>query len=150
VIGDILYFAFGSNLDRDQMRVRCPNHEVLALAWLPDHRLAFTAFSPGWNGGVADVVQSPGDKVWGLLYRLTRSDLESLDAYEGHPQKYRRTLVKVEQQAEHMSEVWTYVVISKSGPYPPSGPYLAVIEAAGARLGFPRDYLDFLASLSQV
>ena len=41
----MLYFAFGSNLDPDQMRARCPAHQVVGMAVLRDHKLIFPIFS---------------------------------------------------------------------------------------------------------
>lgn len=33
-----LYFAYGSNMDREAMRVRCPNSRALGRARLARHR----------------------------------------------------------------------------------------------------------------
>lgn len=32
-----------------------------------------------WHGGVATIEHSPGDEVWGVVWRMNMSDLESLD-----------------------------------------------------------------------
>ena len=37
----MLYFAYGSNLDLDQIRDRLPDIRVVGLALLRDHRLTF-------------------------------------------------------------------------------------------------------------
>src|SRR5436309_7522291 len=47
----MLYFAYGSNLDPEQMSARCPSHRVIGLAELKEHRLVFPLFSPRWGGG---------------------------------------------------------------------------------------------------
>ena len=44
----VLYFAYGSNLDPEQMASRCPSARVAFLARLADHRLDFTYFSTRW------------------------------------------------------------------------------------------------------
>src|SRR5438876_8293776 len=36
----MLYFAYGSDLDPEEMKVCCPGHAVVGLAVLHDHRLA--------------------------------------------------------------------------------------------------------------
>ena len=76
------YFAYGSNLRSVQMVRLCPGHVFLGPARLDGYRLAFTLPDEEWQGGVADVVLSPGDEVWGALYRLRDTDLVALDAYE--------------------------------------------------------------------
>lgn len=35
--------------------------------------------SDRWHGGVANIERSPGDEVWGVVWRMSVSDLESLD-----------------------------------------------------------------------
>ena len=37
--------------------------------------------SDRWHGGVATIEHSPGDEVWGVVWRMNMSDLESLDRY---------------------------------------------------------------------
>src|SRR5262245_26446365 len=51
----MFYFAYGSNLDPEQMRERCPGHAVVGLAELRDHKLTFQLTSHDWGGGVASV-----------------------------------------------------------------------------------------------
>ncbi len=82
----VLHFAYGSNLDRDQMKCRCPDYTFVDIAKKPDYRIAFTWCSKNRKGGVADVVESIRDVVWGALYELSEKDIESLDKYEGSNQ----------------------------------------------------------------
>src|SRR5262245_32456955 len=79
----MLYFAYGSNMDPDQLRERSPDHRIVGLAALRDHRLFFPLYSNRWNGGVASVQPHHGDTVWGVLAELTDADLRSLDGFEG-------------------------------------------------------------------
>lgn len=37
--------------------------------------------SDRWHGGVATIEHSPGDEVWGVVWKMNISDLESLDEY---------------------------------------------------------------------
>lgn len=71
-----LYFAYGSNLNREQMLRRCPEHRVVGLGVLRDYRWLIT------RRGYASVVPSPGDEVHGLLYKISPSDERELDIYE--------------------------------------------------------------------
>ncbi|XP_010115098.1 PREDICTED: gamma-glutamylcyclotransferase-like, partial [Chlamydotis macqueenii] len=32
-----------------------------------------------WHGGTATIVQSPGDEVWGIVWKMNTSNLSSLD-----------------------------------------------------------------------
>lgn len=79
----MLYFAYGSNLNPDQMARRCPGHQVVGLAALRDYRLFFPLTSHDWGGGVSSVTPSHGANVWGVVYELNDQDLSALDGYEG-------------------------------------------------------------------
>jgi hypothetical protein len=71
-----LYFAYGLNMDRDGMRQRCPGAVALGPAVLEGHR--FFVGLAGWGS----VRPAAGQKVHGVLWRLTPRDLAVLHAYE--------------------------------------------------------------------
>jgi len=142
-----MYFAYGSNLSQAQMSIRCPMAKGLGVAVLGSHRLSFTAFSRGWDGGVADVVEAMGHEVWGFLYELTPEDLSALDVYEGYPHLYNRRLVHVVPEVNHAAvEAWVYFVVNKQGFVTPSAKYLAVLVECSKEMGFPREYVADLES----
>ena len=142
-----MYFAYGSNLDQAQMSQRCPMAKGLGVAVLDGHRLSFTAFSRRWRGGVADVVEAMGHKVWGFLYELTPADLSALDAYEGYPHLYDRRLLHVVPEVHHAAvEAWVYFVASKRDFVTPSAEYLAVLVECAKAFGFPQQYVTDLES----
>ena len=72
-----LCFAYGSNLGLEQMKKRCPGHEVVGKATLDDYRWIIN------TRGYANVVPSKGDFVEGVLSRLTEDDEIRLDMSEG-------------------------------------------------------------------
>jgi gamma-glutamylcyclotransferase (GGCT)/AIG2-like uncharacterized protein YtfP len=120
----------------------------LGVAVLEGHRLSFTAFSRGWDGGVADVVETVGDKVWGLLYELTPEDLSALDVYEGYPHLYDRRRLHVVSEANHLAvEAWVYFVVNKQDFVIPAAKYLAVLVECAKEFGFPREYVADLESM---
>lgn len=54
-----------------------------------DYKLVFGNYkgltSDRWHGGVATIEHSPGDEVWGVVWKMSISDLESLDEYNSIP-----------------------------------------------------------------
>lgn len=144
-----LYFAYGSNLRALQMARLCPGSEFLGPARLGGYRLAFTWPDEEWEGGVADVVPSPGDAVWGALYRLSESDWPALDAYEvsapeGPEQanEYVRRLVMVAPEKELLAaEAWCYFVRAPLGHVAPSELYRAALIEGAMERGLPMDYI---------
>jgi gamma-glutamylcyclotransferase len=135
------YFAYGSNLDREQMRRRCPGAVLLARAMMSGYRLAFTGYSRVWQGPVATILPEPGSQVEGVLYRLAPGELRVLDRYEGHPRSYRRyrRIVRDARGQRHRAHV--YVLPPDGELTLPSIPYLSVIWRAYQRFGFDQRVL---------
>tara|TARA_R110000824_G_scaffold117441_5_gene269429 strand:+ start:551 stop:982 length:432 start_codon:yes stop_codon:yes gene_type:complete len=126
-----LYFAYGSNLDRVQMARRCPGSRPLYRAELEQHRLAFT----GAQRGVATVRRDPWSVTPGVIYSVTRADLQALDGYEGHPWCYTRAEMALVLEDGRMALAWVYVKRDTS-PHEPQATYLQIIKAAYHRLAF--------------
>ena len=104
LINQMLYFAYGSNMDLRQMRRRCPSYRFVSIAKLEDHKLAFTRRSPRRRCGVADVIPSPGEEVWGVLYNIkTRRDVLALDRAEG----YKAGRKRVNGYDRELRKVWS-------------------------------------------
>jgi gamma-glutamylcyclotransferase (GGCT)/AIG2-like uncharacterized protein YtfP len=103
-----LYFAFGSNLNIEQMSKRCPGARPVSAGVLPRHRIAFCGRSRGWGGGVANVFRDTGSSTPGLLYSIDRRDLKRLDGYEGHPFVYERERVTIDTPNGGQELAWTY------------------------------------------
>jgi hypothetical protein len=109
-----LYFAYGSNLDAEQMKARCPTARALRIARLADHRLDFTHYSKRWSGGAADVLPAPGRSVWGLVYEMGPDDFARLDPFESG---YRRIALALDAGGEPLAAT-SYTVVEKGGKRP--------------------------------
>lgn len=110
-----IYFAYGSNLNRDQMARRCPDAVPLDSLELPGARLVFR--------GVADVVFEDGATCPGGLWQITPACEAELDRYEGFQPDgggmYRKVYVPVEGLPDGETEVMLYVMNS-TGIMPPA------------------------------
>ncbi len=137
-----LYFAYGSNLDAEQMKARCPTARALRIARLADHRLDFTHYSKRWSGGAADVLPAPGRSVWGLVYEMGPDDFARLDPFESG---YRRTALALDAAGERLAAT-SYTVVEK-GEYAPNPIYLEKMLRWGARWRLPGDYLSELTTI---
>ena len=60
-----LYFAYGSNMNLNQMAFRCPDSEVVDTVRLEGYRLAFCM--NGGGNGVATILPEKGSCVDGVL-----------------------------------------------------------------------------------
>jgi gamma-glutamylcyclotransferase len=115
----MLYFAYGSNMNWEQMKLRCPSASFLCKAVLKDYKIALTRKSlKGY--GVADIVPSHGNHVWGVVYKIDDIDLGFLDTAEGYyPNRlqnaYKRIeiIVFAEANKENPLTMFTYEVVEK-------------------------------------
>lgn len=72
----MLYFAYGSNMNRAGMAARCPGARALGVAKLTGWR-----FIIGIDG-YASILRAPGGETIGILWRLGARDVAALNAYE--------------------------------------------------------------------
>lgn len=131
-----LYFAYGSNLDEDQMLDRAPSAVRITTASLNGYDLCFSGWSSGWNGGVANVERRKGGKVRGVVWEIDTADLEYLDKCEGRPWQYDRKLLTVVARNGQRLKVWCYYMTARKPKNQPGMAYYAQIAAAYAVYGF--------------
>lgn len=112
-----LYFAYGANTNVDSMAHRCPTALDLGPACLPNYQYRFSHH--------ADVAPGPS-VVHGVLWDITKDDLDALDRFEGYPDYYERKTVLVEHQGV-LKEALVYYMTGNSTISPPSQGYLDMV-----------------------
>ena len=122
-----LYFAYGSNMNRDQMAKRCPDAQMMDIVRLEDYCLAFRM--NGGGHGLATILPEPGSFVDGVLWRVSKWDEQNLDRYEGFPRLYRKETVAVVDPDGLKREVLAYIMNSpyRDTPASPSPMYLSAV-----------------------
>lgn len=130
------------------MTDRCPSARFVAIARLPDHRLAFTRMSRKRKCGVADAVQCGGSEVWGAIYEIPEAEVRALDASEGYqPDReknsyWRRECVVLEDgTAGKARKVQTYFATPERNPPLPNQEYKDCILAGARRWSLPHAYI---------
>ena len=118
------YFAYGSNMNLNQMAFRCPDAEVVEPVRLEGYCLAFR--TNGGGNGVATILPEEGSYVDGVLWRISERDEQHLDHYEGFPYLYGKEPVTVTNQDGVRQEIMAYTMNSpyKDVPALPSPSYL--------------------------
>ena len=121
---DRYYFAYGSNMNLEQMKYRCPAAEVVENVRLENYRLAFRGRAPG--NGVATVLPEKGSYVEGVLWKITEACEKSLDFRRSSDLFYGKETIQVKDQAGTAREVFVYTMNSphKDVPAKPSKFYL--------------------------
>lgn len=144
-----LIFSYAANLNPGLIASRCSKPEPLTVAHLPGHSLGFFSYSKRWDGGAATLVNSPGEALWGMVYKLSFWDAERLDSWLD---------VRLDGTGDYFllpSEVIgvdgkTYPVLLyrkfyHGGPQqPPSQEYLDIIVSGAVARGLPAAYIEKL------
>jgi gamma-glutamylcyclotransferase len=150
----MLYFAYGSNMDWQQMRDRCPSARFVGAASLHDHSLAFTRRSVKRRCGVADVVPVEGQVVWGAVFEVDDRDIGRLDAAEGYSpgrakNSYRREErhVFLDGDGKQPLAAGVYFGEFEKAPPLPSQDYKNLILDGARRWGLPEAYIRQLEAI---
>ncbi len=131
-----LYFAYGSNINLDQMACRCPAAKVVGPVTLEGWELLFRGNNAGH--GVATIAPKEGCTVHGLLWQISPQCEWSLDRYEGYPTLYDKAPVKVKNAQDQEITVMAYVMTERyQFPSMPSQFYYGGIEEGYRQNGLP-------------
>ena len=136
-----LYFAYGSNMNRAAMARRCPGARAIGPATLAGYR--FFVGIDGWGS----VKPSAGERVHGVLWRLTPRDLAVLHAYELlHQGLYDVRHLPVRSGA-HCRTAMIYRLRRRSAGRPKPG-YVEMIAASARAWKLPEAYVRSVERLS--
>lgn len=86
------YLAYGSNLNLEQMRYRCPTAKVVGTAIIKDYELLFKGSK---TGAYLTIEKCEGEYVPVGVWEVTPEDEVRLDRYEGYPSFYYKTEMTV-------------------------------------------------------
>lgn len=139
----IYYFAYGSNMDMEQMRRRCPGAVCIDTAVLHGWKFALDEV------GYATVVPEAGASVPGLLWTLTDADEAALDTYEGVRSRcYEKVTLSVVPKRTYVpTQALVYVSLRGANEGARVQGYLERIVHAAAQAGFGASYLGMLKDL---
>ena len=137
---NIVYFAYGSNMDKDQMAHRCLDSIFAGIAMLEGYRFIINSRS------VATVVQDPPSVVYGALWNLSPADEARLDVYEGVADGlYSKEYITIRPSGNDSPEQQAMVYIAADRiPGKSRIGYIGKIIAAAEKSQFPKFYIDSL------
>lgn len=134
----MLYAAYGSNLDPQQMAQRCPHSPLRGTGWIAGWRIAFGG--DGWDGALPTLVEDAGSQVFVALYEVTDADEAALDSWESADSGlYRKVRVRV-ATLDGEQTAWVYVLNDFEGGLP-SARTVGILADAAETAGAPRDYV---------
>ena len=120
----MIYIAYGANLNKFNMNLRCPRAVSHGSSRVEDYKLIFN--------NVASIVKSPGDHVEVGLWEITMNCEKSLDRFEGFPSLYRK---------EYLEQGMVYIM-NHDGMAAPNESYFETIAQGYRDFNLDRSYLD--------
>lgn len=119
-----IYAAYGSNMNLEQMKRRCPNAKVIGTGKSKNYKLTFR----GINKGVANIEETLDREVPIVLWEITKECEKALDIYEGYPRLYIKKNIEVVTEAE-VVDAMAYVMTKdyEKLPAEPARYYLDII-----------------------
>lgn len=95
-----LYFAYGANTVSEILLDRCPSASLVGKGVIVGYALEFRKYST--------IIPAIGERVEGVVWRLTKSDLRKLDRFERVPVNYVRTQHPVTLAGGDVVMCWAY------------------------------------------
>jgi gamma-glutamylcyclotransferase len=144
----VLFFAYGANMRSEAMEELLAHKVRGQPALLRGFRVAFSAFSEDWQGGVADLVRDPAGEVEGVAFALQPTDLLRLDVVEGLSDNlYKRRTVRIELADGAEEAAVAYEIEEKHPHVQPSAHYLDAMISGATDQGLSEAYIAWLLQL---
>jgi cation transport regulator ChaC len=147
--GTVWYFAYGSNMNRAQMRARAGEILEEQSARLENYELLFNKKARG-GSATANIHPAPGKTVHGVLYKIHEPVFRSLDRYEGVPEHYRRIEVTVTTAPGTKVPAQAYIATKVEKGLHPAPHYLRGILEGAEEHRLPGDYIAELKQAAGV
>lgn len=141
-----LYFAYGSNLNRDDWCGEGRSNEMLrfrSIGYLPDHDLRFSHRSVRRQCGVLDIVPRIGQIVPGVIFEVIDDGWQTLDVKEGvRNGAYERIdTCAIDDRGQEVT-VQTYRVANPGDFVKPSSNYVEIVRDGLESYELPTNALD--------
>lgn len=137
------YAAYGSNLNLRQMRIRCPEAEIIGTSEIEDYQLLF---KDGGSGAYLTIEPKEGSRVPVAVWMVTAADEEALDSYENYPSLYYKKEMRL-PVAERgtgricMKNIFVYIMYEESALGVPEDSYVEACLEGYRSFGFDESVL---------
>ena len=159
----VYYFAYGSNMDNEDLDIWCHSRGYSIVKFLDvtpaklnNYKLSFNYYSKGRGGGAANIMESQNDCVYGLLIEIDQNDLKTIrikeGCYEDRPSIYNEIDIGTERLIDHklICNVKTYKVAKnyeKNQQQLPTKYYMTLIVKNAKKYNFPVEYIKYLEAI---
>ncbi len=128
------YLAYGSNLNLNEMKVRCPSAKMIGSTILKDYELIF-------RNSYLTIVPSKGDVLPLGIFEINEEDEEALDYYEGYPYLYYKTCIDFELNNQIYKGL-IYIMNDTTNLTKPTKGYVNRCKEGYSNFNFDYKYID--------
>jgi len=144
----VLHFGYGSNMSELYMRQYTPSLKYVMNAQLPNFEIQFRKYSNNMGGGISSIIEKPGGMVYGVMYYITKKEMDELDILEDVPLGiYKRETFQVLGEDSKWYEADLYRVTDPKGPYEPAKKYLDLMISGATEHNINKDWLKKLKQM---
>lgn len=138
------YIAYGSNLNINQMKRRCPTAKVVGTGFIEDYELLFKGSK---TGGYLTIEKAEGKSLPVAIWKVTETDEQALDRYEGYPTFYYKADVEIDIKGiktgkEYRKKAFVYIMHEDRDVGMPSKYYVMTCLEGYKTFGFSPKYLE--------
>ena len=127
----MFYFAYGSNLNHSQMKIRCKDSVFVKKINLKNFRLTFRS-----KYKAADIEPKKNSIVPGALFKISKKDEKKLDIYEDYPVLYKKIFFRY-----YKKKIMTYTMVKKTSFKYPTNKYLNIVKIGYIDCRLKKKYL---------
>jgi gamma-glutamylcyclotransferase (GGCT)/AIG2-like uncharacterized protein YtfP len=134
------YFAYGSNLNKKQMKERCPNSKMVGSVILQGYKLLFRNYENSLPGYLT-IQQNNDSEVPIGVYEISENDEKLLDKYEGvKKQFYRKEIITL--KFIHKSIRGLIYIMNNVQKHKPTDEYYNKVKTGYEEWKFDIQYLN--------
>lgn len=138
-----VYLAYGSNLNFEQMKKRCPNSICIGKSYIDGYRLMF---KKSVSGFYLTIEEAKDYKVPVGVFLVTETDEKTLDRYEGFPNIYYKKdfIITLEDNNDNKKQLQTFAYIMHEDRMlgQPTQEYIERVKKGYEEFGFDFSYIE--------
>ena len=153
----VLYFAYGSNMDKEDLDIWCKKFSFSPIKFISikkailwGFKLTFNYLSPSRGYGAANLMPSKNDHIEGILCEINEEDFKKISGKEGTPYFYEEIKITVEADGKKIENASSFKAVrsrEENRHVPPKKSYMDLIINNAKKYGFSPEYIEFLESI---
>lgn len=128
----LYYLAYGSNLNHEQMKIRCPQAKPVGSLILQNYSLEFRSY--------LTIIKNNRGQVPVGIWKISEDDESRLDIYEGYPKFYRKEFLDLTINNNKVKAL-IYIMNDVRKVAPPDGYYMKTCYDGYRDFGFDYSFL---------